>query len=362
VRPASNQRGRVTISDIAARAGVSKGAVSFALNDRPGLSVETRQRILGIARELGWYPNRAARALSAARAHAYGLVIARPAKTLAFEPFFMELVSGVEAELAARSVALALRLTESLDEEIDVYRRWWAERRVDGVFVVDLRVDDPRPAELARIGLPAVVVGGPLGRTELPAVWHDDASVLADVVRHLAELGHTRVARVAGVPDFVHTAARTAAFRRIGRALSLSARVVSTDFTPESGARATRRLLSDAEPPTAILYDSDLLAVTGLGVAQQLGYAVPGDLSIVAWGDSLLCHVVHPPLTAVTRDIPAYGVAAAERLCALVEEEETGDYETPRGELTVRQSTGAAPAASENARRPRPRKTRPARI
>ena len=88
--------------DIASRAGVSKGAVSYALNGRPGVSDETRERIVAIARELGWYPNRAARALSAARADAFGLVLARPATTIALEPFFMQFLAGVERELWQR--------------------------------------------------------------------------------------------------------------------------------------------------------------------------------------------------------------------------------------------------------------------
>lgn len=92
---------RVTIADIALRAGVSKGAVSYALNGRPGISEVTRQRIRKIADDLGWYPNSAARALSGARAGACGLVLARPARTLAFEPFFMELIAGIETELLA---------------------------------------------------------------------------------------------------------------------------------------------------------------------------------------------------------------------------------------------------------------------
>ena len=332
---------RVTISDIAERAGVSKGAVSYALNGRPGLSDATRERILRIARELGWYPNSAARSLSAARAHACGLVLARPARTLAIEPFFSELIAGVESELSARSVALTIQLTNDVESELEVYHRWWAERRVDGVLMVDLRLDDPRVAALEELGLPAVVVGGPVEGGALPAVWHDEASVVVEVVQYLAALGHTRIARVAGLTGFVHTAARSEAFLEVTQSLELSAQVVSTDFTPESGARATRQLLSQPEPPSAIFYDSDVLAVTGLGVAQQMGVAVPRDLSIVACDDSLLCQVVHPPLTTVSRDISHYGAQACRRLLAEIEEPGGGgDLETPRGELTPRGSTG----------------------
>ena len=140
-------------------------------------------------------------------------------------------------------------------------------------------------------------------------------------------------------PSFVHSAARNNAFRQKARALSLSAEIASTDFSPESGADATRRLLSGAEPPTAIVYDSDVLAVSGLGVVHELGLSVPGDVSIVAGDDSLLCQVVGPPLTAVERDIPAYGVAATRRLLDAIDENAVGDIQVPRGRLTVRGST-----------------------
>jgi len=338
---------RITIRDIAERAGVSKGAVSYALNGRPGVSSDTRDRILAIADELGWYPNRAARALSAARADACGLVLARPARTIAIEPFFMEFIAGVESELAARSIALTIQLVRNVRDEIAVYQRWWGERRVDGVLMVDLRVDDPRVDELVRLGLPAVVIGGPLESGALPSVWHDEASVVTEAIRYLAALGHTRVAHVSGVADFVHTQQRTAAFLRAVEELNLEGEVLETDYSAEGGARATRKLLSSPTPPSAILFDSDLLAVTGLGVVQQMGFSVPDDVSIIGWDDSLISQVVHPPLTAITRDITAYGVAAARRLLDAIEGDAEGDVQTTRGELTTRGSTSArrVPAA-----------------
>jgi DNA-binding LacI/PurR family transcriptional regulator len=331
--------GRVTIRDIAERAGVSKGAVSYALNGRPGVSDDTRDRILAIAHELGWYPNRAARSLSAARADACGLVLARPARALAFEPFFMNFISGVELELAERSVALNLQLARDVEQEIGVYRRWWGERRVDGVLVFDLRVDDPRIAELVRLGLPAVVVGGPLEDHALPAVWHDEGAVVVETVQYLAALGHTRLAHVTGVGEFVHTIQRADAFRRTTAALGLEGEVAATDYSADQGARATRRLLALPEPPTAILFDSDLLAVTGLSVAQQMGFVVPDDLSIVGWDDSLISRVVHPPLTAISRDLELYGRTATRRLLAAIDGAAGDDVETARGELTPRGST-----------------------
>lgn len=334
---------KVTIRDIAVRAGVSKSAVSYALNGLPGVSDDTRERITAIARELGWHPNRAARALSGARADACGLVLARPAKTLALEPYFMEFIAGVESVLSERLTALTIQLVDDVNAEIEVYRRWWSETRVDGVLLVDLRQDDPRVGELIRLGLPVVVVGGPVAG--LPSVWHDEASAVVEVVQYLVALGHRRIARLAGVADFVHTAQRTEAFRGIARELNLDVQVLETDYTVESGARATRRLLSSRDLPTAIICDSDVLAVTALGVVQQMGWSVPDDVSIVGWDDSLISRVVHPPLTAVTRDIEEFGAAATRHLLAAIHGGANGAVEAPAAELTPRGSTARARTA-----------------
>lgn len=130
---------RPTIADIARRAGVSKVAVSYALNDRPGVSPATRASVKAIAREIGWRPNSAARALTRARADTVGLTLCRPARMLGAEPFFMELISGIETELATRGCALLLQVVTDPAQELEVYDRWWGEGRVDGVFLADVR-------------------------------------------------------------------------------------------------------------------------------------------------------------------------------------------------------------------------------
>ncbi len=337
--------GRVTIADIAHRAGVSKGAVSYALNNRPGVSADTRRRILDLAEELGWYPHSAARALTQARVGVCGLVLARPAQTLAFETFFMELIAGIEAEVASAGIGLLLQVVVDIEQELAIYRRWWAERRVDGVILVDLRVDDPRVDQVERLGLPAVVVGGPEGTGGLSAVWSDDDGAVVDAVRYLARLGHRWIARVGGVPGLLHTEVRTVAYQRTMAELGLPPTLLSTDYTPENGAQATRDLLTRPQPPTAIVYDNDVLAVAGLSVAHEMGLSVPGAVSLVAWDDSLLCKVVHPPLSAVSRDITAHGADAARALLTLVDGGPVVRRGQPRGRMTPRGTTGPPAAA-----------------
>jgi len=341
---------RATIADIAKRAGLSKGAVSYALNGQPGVSESTRRRVLALAAELGWRPNSAARALSASRAGAFGLVLARPASTLGVEPFFMKLISGMETTLAARSIALQLQVVADHEAEMAAYRRWWAERRVDGIFLVDLRLDDQRVPVLEELGLPAVVIGGPGHHGRLPAVWSDDAAAMAMVVEYLTALGHRRIARVAGLPGLLHTELRSEAFDQVARRLGLEwAVTVTTDYSAEEGGHTTRRLLGGATRPTAILYDNDVMAVAGLSVAHEMGVDVPRDLSIVAWDDSVLCEIVHPALTALSRDITAYGAHAAERLFELVESGTVSDFEDAMPRLATRGSTSLIGGEPETA-------------
>jgi DNA-binding LacI/PurR family transcriptional regulator len=335
---------RPTIADIAEAAGVSKGAVSYALNGRPGVSELTRARVLEIAARMGWHPSSAARALSDGRAGAIGLVVDRPAWVLGIEPFFMRLISGVEAGLAATGTALLLQVTEDAGAEAEAYRRWWGERRVDGVLLVDLREPDPRPALLAELGLPAVAVGHAGRLPGVTSVWIDDAVAVRETLAYLAATGHRRIARVAGPPDFAHTRERGEAFEAAAEELGLGGiPCVYTDYSGEDGARATRRLLSGTERPTAVVYDNDVMAVAALGVAQEMGVAVPGELSLVAWDDSELCRLVHPALTAVSRPVPEYGQRAAEVLLAHVRGEPVADVLLDPPVLVPRGST--APAA-----------------
>ncbi|MCX5214668.1 LacI family transcriptional regulator [Kitasatospora sp. NBC_00240] len=314
---------RVTIRDVAARAGVSAGAVSMAFNERPGLARPTRERIRAAAAELGWTPSQAARRLagSAGRIETVGLVIARPARQLGLEPFYMEFISGIEAVLQERSASLLLRLVRDRDQEIAVQSDWWRTRRVSGSILVDLTEDDPRIPALARIGMPTVAAGHPgLAGQAVDAVWTDDAAAIEEAVRYLAVLGHRRIARVGGDPALGHTAIRTRALERITRELDLEpARTLPTDFSGHAGARATRVLLAaPGQRPTAIIYDNDIMAVAGIAVAAELGLRVPRDLSLIAWDDSQLCRLTHPTLSAMSHDVHGFGVQVTRTLFDVV--------------------------------------------
>jgi len=341
---------RTTIKDVALAAGVSKGAVSFALNNRPGVAPATRERILQVAGEMGWTPSSRARALSVSRALAVGLVIARPAATLRADPFFPSFIAGLETVLSERGQALVLQVVPDRQLELSSYRRLCDEGRVDGVFVTDLFVDDARPALLAELGLPAVIVGPALGDAFWPAVGVDDAPGIIAAVEHLVALGHTNIAHVSGPTSMVHGHSRRQAWATaLDRTGLPRAPWVESDFSAESGARATHHLLDLEDRPTAIVYANDLMAMAGLSVAIARGIDVPGELCITGYDDTEIAAYLQPSLTTVTSDVLGWGRAAATRLLQLIDDEPATDIPLPAARLVVRSSTGPAATAQRRA-------------
>jgi DNA-binding LacI/PurR family transcriptional regulator len=335
---------RPTIADVARRAGVSKGAVSFALNGRPGLAQATVDKILAAADELGWRPSNRARSLSVSKAFALGLVITRDPAVLSSDPFFPAFIAGVESVLSSRGQALVLQVVAD-GAEADGYRRLAQDGRVDGVILSDLRHADPRFDLLEELGLPAVTLNRPDGESPFPAVTLDDRPGTREVVEHLLGLGHTRIAHVAGPQEFVHATARSTAFAEALAAAGVEPVSVETgDFTAAGGIEATRRLLALPDPPTAIVYANDRMAIAALGAAQAAGLTVPDDLSIAGFDDSELAEYVHPGLTTVRADPFRFGEAAALTLNQLVDgAPDVPDTELPPAQLVIRGST-ASPA------------------
>lgn len=345
---------RPTISDVARAAGVSKGAVSFALNNRPGVAPQTRARILEAAAQLGWTPSPRARALSVSRALAVGLVVARPPETLRADAFFPSFIAGLETVLSEHGYALLLQVAEH--DDLAAYRRLASGGRVDGVLVTDLTLDDARPALLAELGLPAVIIGPRPASTLWPTVGVDDAPGIAAVVEHLVALGHRRIAHVSGPQEMVHGLSRRTAWEAALEAAGLPAGVcVEADFSAESGAVATRTLLDLAEPPTAVVYANDLTAMAGMSVAASRGVRIPEDLSVTGFDDMELSAYLQPALTTVSTDVVAWGRAAATTLLDLVHQRPTTPVDLPPARLVVRASTGPDPHGKQQTRRSRAR-------
>ncbi len=334
---------RVTIGDVAARAGVSKGTVSLAYSGKRPVSEETRRRIFDAAEELQWTASHRARALATSRTGAIGLVVARDPEVLATDAFFSKFISGCERVLAEHDMGLMLHAVTSPEAEQLVYERL-AAGRADGVILLDVEVEDPRFALVRRLGLPAVVLSAhrpTRGETAgLPTVYSDDSPAITELVRLMAEAGHTRIAHVAGPAQYIHGRIRREAFGAAMRERGLDASlVVEGDFTAASGRAATAQLLDLPQPPTAILYANDMMAIAGLSLARSRALRVPEDLSISGYDDSELSAHLSPGLTTVTTGAVQRGELAVSALLSAIAGEDPGvvlaDHTTvvPRGSI-----------------------------
>ncbi|UVY82973.1 LacI family transcriptional regulator [Brachybacterium sp. NBEC-018] len=321
-----------TLADVAREAGVSKGTASKALNGVTGVSAGTRERVAAAAAALGWTPSYAARALSRASTGVFGLALARSSETVGTESFFMAMVAGLEEELALTDRALLIQLVPDVEAESELLARWAAERRVDGVVLLDARFEDPRAAVIEHTGLAAAAMASsPLSpMISRLAVDEDERMDLvldrlmtavddlpAGAGRHLLYLG--------GLPQFQHVMARERRFRERCGAAGVGASVLHSDYQQHDVSRWTREVLAlhreaGSHGVRGVVVDNDLLAAQLLVELGRDGVRVPEDLAIVALEDSILCTVTSPAITALHRDTREAGRLLARLLVRHIEE------------------------------------------
>lgn len=332
---------RVTIGGLADRLGLSKASVSYALNGQPGVSDETRRRVLDLAAELGWHPSSSARALSRARSDAIGIVLRRDPGLLGTEPYYMSLLAGVEAELAEGGQSLLLRMVPGADgHDLAAYRRWSAERRVDGVMLFDITVGDPRPALLDQLGLAFVLHGNDESVAPGRVLLYDASGDARMLVEHLHALGHRRILHLQGPAEFEHERDRADAVARFAAALGMRADSEPTDYSMEAGERIAAAHAGDRSL-SALITSNDLLA---LGAQSALSRAGRDDVALVSWDDSLICRLGSRPLTALARFPEEQGRRATRMLLDELAGVETPTHAARASELVVRSTSVRASA------------------
>ncbi|QOR45436.1 LacI family DNA-binding transcriptional regulator [Trueperella pecoris] len=329
---------RKTIRDIAREAGVSPTAVSFALNGRPGISPATRERILAIAERSDWAPNSRAQSLSRSKSDAVGLFIARKPDSYNTERFFFNFIVGLQNALTGQDLDLVFHTGPHADAEIATYRTWCAQGRVDGVVVVDPRVDDPRIAALRELQMPAVVVGKSV--EGFASVVADERSIITTLAGHLYERGARTIGYVTGIANLVHTQERIEALKEFAADHAITALLASgEDATEESGHAAIRQLLNSDTTPDGIIFDNEILALGGFNALRAAGKEIGRDVLICSCEDSPLCRIVTPAITVVNREPAELGRVSAELLIRALGGESAPSLELEPAPLLSREST-----------------------
>lgn len=335
----------VTISDVAAAAGVSPGAVSKVFNGRGKISAATSQRIREAARRLNWSPRASAVALRRSRSNTVGLVLHRSTSTGIADSRTL-LIEGIESVLTPREYGLLLHTSDhSVVEDDRVYRLMADSKRVDGVILIESGVEDHRFALLQELQLPAVLLGTPWKNAPFPHVDADPPSAgIPESVQLLAGLGHRHIAYIGGPGSSAQAVLRREAYEQAVVLAGLtSAATIDAAYSADAAAENTSRVLTLPARPTAIMYGSDSMAIAGIRSARLHGLSVPGQLSVIGFEGLPVGEWTEPQLTTVQRNPAQRGRAAAARLLRLLGETVEDEHPLERPYLIVRGST-APPA------------------
>ena len=337
----------IRLKDIAARAGVSVMTVSKVLRDAPDIAAATKARIRVLADEMGYLPDTRAQSLRNRTTQLFGLLI--PSTT---NPLFARIMMAVEEQAVAMGCDLLLAQTLNQVEREQVALRRMQARRVDGLLIVPVyRLESQAVVydELLNRKMPTVVLGhrGSFCK-DFVNVETDDLAGAEALTRHLLELGHRRIAFLAGSQVIPAAQERLGGYRRALRDAGIEpddSLVFAAGNTIEEGSQAALQLLQEKCGATAVMAVNDLAALGAGTVFLKQGLRIPEDVSLTGFGNILLSEFFRVPLTTVSVPKHGLGSAAMELMRELLRGENPASRRLPT-ELVVRQSTAAPPAAA----------------
>ena len=330
-----------TIYDVARRAGVSASTVSRALANTHPVASRTRHRIEAAVQELGYRSNHVARSLAISSTESIAILL--PDLTLAFFP---ELVRHIQLAAEGRGYSLILCNTLNDAGRELAYLDFLRGKRVDGVLVVGLGVHVDALAQVVR-DLPVVCLDPDVNLPGAPMVQIDNRGGARLATQHLIDLGHRRIAHIAGTPTRTVSRERLQGYRQALRRAGIAVDpglVAPGDFTEEGGRMATSLLLEEDSPPTAIFAGNDQTAIGAIAALHERGLAVPGQVSVVGFDDVHVSAHIQPPLTTIREPVAEIANAAIDLLLERIRggADLHGKLRLP-GELVIRRSTAAPP-------------------
>jgi LacI family transcriptional regulator len=332
----------VTLQDIADRLGVSVATVSRALAGYSDIAAETRARVLQAAEDMGYRPNISARRLQQQRTETLGFVIPTHGPRFS-DPFFSEFLAGIGNEAAEQEYDLLVSTRAPGAEELKTYKRMVMEQRVDGVLVVRTHREDARIAYLLKEGFPFVAFGRSGGEDSFPYLDVDGEQGLRQVVQHLIDQGHRRIAYISAPMSLMFASHRLAGYKEALAANGIAfdpGLLIEGELTERSGYAAAMRFLSADPRPSAIVACNDLMALGAISAARKLGLSVGRDLAVTGFDDVPLAAHAHPPLTTVRQPIYEIGRRICHMLIRLLENEPLEDrHVLLEPELVIRASS-----------------------
>lgn len=328
---------KVNMVDIARRAGVSMATASRAMNNAPGVSAATRERVLKVAQQLSYVVSPEASRLAGGATRRVAVVVPHISRW-----FFAAMLEGLEAVLGDAELDLLLYHVDGPEDRRDFFDRLPARRKVDAVVVMAFPVDRDEQDRLELMGVQVIAAGGQTA--SYPYVCIDDEIAGRQAVDHLLFLGHRRIAMIAA-DDPDQPAAQAPQGRANAYYSALRERgvpldedlVITVNWGGNEGAEAMARFLSLREPPTAVYAHSDEVALGALRTLRRAGLRVPQDVSVVGIDDHPLAEL--NDLTTVRQPVKEQGRLAGEMLVGLLRGEAVDSEIVVPTQLVVRGST-----------------------
>ena len=331
---------KITLENVAGRAGVSTATVSRVLNNIGTVRASTRARVLEAARELRYHPNVHARALASGRTRTLGLIVSNIEN-----PYFLDIYAGFERMADRRGYEVLVESTGYRSERLAAAVRSMLGRSLTGLGVIVSEMDEALTAELRDVDLPVVFHDIGAASETATHITVDWRRPMGEIGTHLYSLGHRRMAFVGHHVALASLQARLESFLETMQAYTEPVEFATeADIDgPEGGRRAARKLLASGFEPTAILCVNDFMALGVLEALREKGLRVPEQVSVTGFDNIRLAEFTHPPLTTV--DVPRDEIGKVT-FQALVQGE--GEARPSREinvvtRLVVRESTGPVP-------------------
>jgi LacI family transcriptional regulator len=313
-----------SIYDIAKQAGVSAATVSRVINNERYVSLKTQEKVQRVLQDTGFIPNANASSLTKKRTNTFAVVV--PDLT---NPFFTEIIHGIEGQAAARKIAV---IVSNTDENIDKERkalRFLTERRVDALIIASAARSGDHIISCLGEDTPIVLLDRQPQGLKADLVRSDDHRGAEILVDYLVGLGHRKIGFIAGKRGISTTKLRLDGYRLALEKYGLECQaelIAQGDFKKEGGREGMLALLALPNPPTSVIASNNLEAIGALSAIREMGLRVPEDLSLVCFDDIELASLVYPFLTVVAQPVRTMGAVAAQ----LALERLDGKAEQPR--------------------------------
>jgi LacI family transcriptional regulator len=337
---------RATSQDVAKRAGVSRTTVSFVLNNVEGaaISVETRQRVIQAALDLGYFPDAAAQTLASGRSMTIGLVMNRSPRQIVSDTYITQVLDVLVEEVRLHGMRLMLEIVED-DRVVETYLDLVRSKRIDGILFSGPRLNDDALNALLEDGFPTVLMGS-LPNSRFCFVDIDNRAAAHQATSHLTGLGYREIACITNAASS-YTAAleRLQGYRDALEERSIpfdEALVRYGDFSPESGYDGMRSLLEKRPIPRAAFVASDVVAIGAIAAIHEMGLRIPEDIALVGFDDVPLARYLDPPLTTIHLPTEEMSRLASRMIMRLTQGEQPDQCQVLLNtDLIIRKSCGA---------------------